>query len=92
MPLDSPYFALVGDRIDVLTQRLNIPLAHSREAGLKYESVIAQEADQLRPINRNFRIWYDPDPKDVLLVLTDPSFHPFQNLPRDGIVHHAMVS
>jgi hypothetical protein len=66
MPLDSPYFALVGDRIDVLTQKLNIPLAHLREAGLKYESVIAQEADQSRPINRNFKIWYDPDLKDAL--------------------------
>jgi hypothetical protein len=92
MPLDFPYFALVGDRIDVLIRKLNIPLAHLREAGLKYESVIAQGADQSRPINHNFKIWYDPDLKVVLLVLTDPSFHPFQNLPRGGIVHHAMVS
>jgi hypothetical protein len=92
MPLDFPYFALVGDRIDVLTQMLNIPLAHLREAGLKYESVIIQGADQSLPINHNFKTWYDPDLKDALLVLTDPSFHPFQNLPRDGIVHHATVS
>jgi hypothetical protein len=65
MPLDSPYFALVGDRIDVLKQKLSIPLAHLREAGLKYESVIIQEADQSQPINRSFKIWYDPDPKDA---------------------------
>jgi hypothetical protein len=65
MPLDFPYFALVGDRIDALKQKLNIPLAHLREAGLKYESVIIQEADQSQPINRNFKIWYDPDPKDA---------------------------
>jgi hypothetical protein len=92
MPLGFPYFALVGDRTDVLKQKLNIPLAHLREAGLKYESVIIQGADQSPPINHNFKIWYDPDLKDVLLVLTDPSFHPFQNLPRDGIMHRAMVS
>jgi hypothetical protein len=92
MPLDFPYFALVGDRIDVLKRKLSIPLAHFGEAGLKYESVIIQEADQSLPINRNFKIWYDPDLKDVLLVSTDPSFHLFQNLPRDGIMHHAMVS
>jgi hypothetical protein len=92
MPLGFPYFALVGDRTDVLKQKLNIPLAHLREAGLKYEFVVIQGADQSQPINHNFKIWYDPDLKDALLVLTDPSFHPFQNLPRDGIVHHATVS
>jgi hypothetical protein len=92
MPLGFPYFALVGDRTDVLKQKLSIPLAHSREAGLKYEFVIIQGADQSPPINHNFKIWYDPDLKDVLLVLTDPSFHLSQNLPRDGKVHHAVVS
>jgi hypothetical protein len=92
MPLGFPYFALVGDRIDVLKRKLSIPLAHSREAGLKYESVIIQGDDQSQPINRSFKTWYDPDLKVVLLVLTDPSFHLFQNLPRDGITHHAMVS
>lgn len=66
MYVDFPYFSLVGDRTDVLIQKLNIPLAHYCEAGLKYETVITQVIYQSQPINRSFRTGYDPDPEDAL--------------------------
>jgi hypothetical protein len=66
MYVDFPYFSLVGDRTDVSVQKLNIPLAHYCEAGLKYETVIILVIYQSRQINRNFKTGYDPDQEDAL--------------------------